>query len=149
MMRVHFLEFIFLSLSTSLFDRAGIDLLADCIPADVLPTAPPRLRRMLHSAGNVARCRALCRRGGRIHQAVVAALNAAMILVARNQKNDAGVAVGKDSLTGNLSAIVDVVCTNIAAGTGRQRDAGTRKKKRLQIPHGAVLPQKGVVEGVF
>src|ERR1035437_7474515 len=147
MMRVHVLQFIFLSLYFSV-RRAGTLSARRLLAVDVIPIAPPRTRRMLHSAGNVARCRALCRRGGRIHQAVVAALYAAMILVARNQKNDAGVAVGKDSLTGNLSVIVDVVCTNTAVA-GRQRDAGTRKKKRLQIHHGAVLPQKGVEEGAL
>jgi hypothetical protein len=47
-------------------------------------------------------------RSGRIYEAVVAAFNARMILVAWNQYERADIAVGNRSNGGNLSGVIDI-----------------------------------------
>lgn len=82
---------------------------------------------------------------GRIHHAVVAALNARMILVARDQQNGVGIAIGVRAVDSNFSAIVNVKRDiEVESGVGRDQ--------AVQIDTGAVLPQscriRGAVTGV-
>src|ERR1019366_10130077 len=93
MMRVPVLEFIFLSLYFSVRPRR--DLSARRLLAGHLVTiAPPRLRRMLRTAGNIAR------RKARSHcSPAVCALNP----VNRDQQDDMLVAVGEHSPADDFS----------------------------------------------
>src|SRR5215469_17155063 len=58
-----------------------------------------------------------------------------MIVVARDQHEGVNVAIGKLSLAGNLSAIVN-------DGREEQVQIGRGRNKGVQVKHGPVLPQK-------
>src|SRR5260370_42553643 len=93
----------------------------------MLATASPQLRDTRRSAGKVVSRRALCRSGS-IHHAIVAALNAGMIFVARSQYERVDDASGKVSLDSNLSAVVDIERT-------RQLQIGVGREQSVQVDH--------------
>src|SRR5208282_4954441 len=102
---------------------------------DVVPVRSPRLRRTLRSAGNIARRRTLYHRG-RVHQTVVAALDAGMILIAWDQQTGVLLCVAQiQASAGNVAAIVD---------EQRRGNVGARgNNQRVQVDEGStVLPQE-------
>src|ERR1700680_1484242 len=99
---------------------------------NAIPVCPPRPGQALRSARNGARCW-WRRRRARIYQAVVAALHARMILVARDQKDHMLISVGEQTVGDDLSAVVDGAClSNVNTSIGRY--------KCIQVYDGAVLP---------
>ena len=80
------------------------------------------------------RC-ALRRRCLRVDRVVVAALDAGMILVARNQEKGVVVVIDVGRLDGNLSTVIDLIrFLDLQVGIGRQES--------VQVHRGsAVLPQ--------
>ena len=78
--------------------------------------------------------------GGSLNQAVVAAFDAAVMLVARNQQEGMTAlfdnpATLRRAITGNLSTIIN----SFRQG---QLEAGARGNEGVQVDHRAVLPQK-------
>jgi hypothetical protein len=70
-------------------------------PANIV-RARSRSRRFLYN-----RCWILAIRSGRIHQAVLAALDARMIFVAGDQQDSVGVTVGERPVSGDLATVAD------------------------------------------
>src|SRR6266852_3684104 len=102
-----------------------------------MPNVRARLWRMLRCAGIKTRPGF----GGgdrRIYKAVIAARDAGMILVARNQQNGVLVAIGKHSLGCDLSAIID-------ANGSWNKHTRAKRNQRVQVHDGtAVLPKEPV-----
>jgi hypothetical protein len=89
----------------------------------------------MRSVRNVAEYSALHRRL-RIHQAVVAARDAGMVLVAGNQEDGVVVAIGVEGADSDFSEIVDLVHL-VHLKTGARRDQSIQVHERT-----AILPQK-------